>query len=334
MKKAGLAICVGATFFTIVAIVALPQAQARVGISSASRLVGIGPPSNPVGVSSSDRKTAAYLQAYKKEKKQSQKTVKTNPADTLNKQTYENLLKNPDLSALTPDTPFSDAIDIFRHSTEPPLKIIVLWRDLENAGIDKDIPVDMEAISGVSLGQNLELLLMSVSAGSTEKLGYFVKGGVITIATEDNLPKKMTARVYDVTDLVQQPSRAAYTFGGMGYGGYGGMMPYGGGGMGYQGYGQPYGMTSPYGGYSPYGSMGYQNYGTPYGSYGQPYGGYGRPGGVSIIPNVGAITTGSFLYVNPYISGSYVGSSYGYSRTQELANIINTLYGSRGRNRQ
>ncbi|GAF74961.1 unnamed protein product [marine sediment metagenome] len=80
---------------------------------------------------------------------------------------------------------------------------------------------------------------MSVSGGGVEKLRYVVEDGVITIATQGSLPKKMVARVYDITDLVAAPANYRFMPGlGMplGYGGmpYGGMMPSGGMGYGRQ----------------------------------------------------------------------------------------------------
>jgi len=180
--------------------------------------------------------------------------------------------KTIDLSALTPETPFAEAIDILRNSTKPPLNIIVFWRDLEeNSDVDRHTPIGLDGISGVSLGKNLELMLMSVSA-DPKSLGYVVENGVIIIATKDSLPIKRTARVYDVTDLVGRP--ANYFSPLMGFGG---MMP----GMGYGG-------MMPYGGMRPYGGMGYGSFygGADYtGRYSGGYGG-GRPYGYSRGSNV------------------------------------------------
>lgn len=170
---------------------------------------------------------------------------------------------------------FERAIDILRHSTRPPLNIIVLWRELEaNAGIDRTTEIGIDGVSGIRLRQCLELLLTSLSATSPVRIGYAVEHGVITIATVDSLPQpKRVTRVYDITDLAAPPSQAG-GFGmmpgmgmmpggmgmgmmpGMGMGGMGmGMMPGMGMGMG----GMPYGGAGGYapGGYSP----GYGNYG-------------------------------------------------------------------------
>ncbi|MHC4574678.1 MAG: hypothetical protein ACYS76_11200 [Planctomycetota bacterium] len=93
-----------------------------------------------------------------------------------------------DLSALSPEMPFGEAIELLQDSVGPPLKQIVLWRDLqENTDIDRTTPINMDPISAIPLGKALELLLKSVSAGIAD-LAYEIDRGVITIATVDALP--------------------------------------------------------------------------------------------------------------------------------------------------
>jgi hypothetical protein len=196
-------------------------------------------------------------------------------------------------STFSQNMPFGEAIDILRYATDPPLNIVVLWRDLaEKADIDKTTPIGMDGVSGIPLHKHLELLLMSVSAGSAAKLGYAVEKGVIIIATTESLPKRTKTRVYDITDLVSEP--ANYSLRGL----MGPMGSYGGsyGNMGYGGYGP--GMQRPgYGGAGSYG-----------GAYGaRPYGGGG--GG----------------YGN-YSSYPYGSGSYGLNRGGSLGNMIGTLY--------
>jgi len=117
-----------------------------------------------------------------------------------------------DLSALTYHTTFSEAIDILRNSTEPPLKIVVLWKDLsENAYVEPDTPIKIDGVSGIRLRTGLELVLMSVYSGFA-KLGYVVKGGVIIIATKESLPDKMVTRVYDISYLLSRPARFGFGF--------------------------------------------------------------------------------------------------------------------------
>jgi len=143
--------------------------------------------------------------------------------------TYRQLEEIVDLSGLMPEMSLGEAVDELKNSVTPPLKIVVLWRDLfDNAEIDQTTPINMSGISAVPLGTALELLLKSVSGGLAE-LGYIVENGVITIATMDSLPTKLETLVYDVTHLIGRPADFYATTGG---GGVGGGGAYGGGGGG------------------------------------------------------------------------------------------------------
>ncbi|MBN2182061.1 MAG: hypothetical protein JW715_09105 [Sedimentisphaerales bacterium] len=138
-------------------------------------------------------------------------------------------------SSFTPDMPLSEAIDILRKTTVPPLNIVVLWRHLEAAGIYRETPIGIDGVSRVPLRTHLKLLLTSVSIGGTEKLGYVVDGGVIIISTQSSLPKKFKTRIYDISDLVSTPAGAG-VMAQMGLPfALGALMPYGGGGYMRQG---------------------------------------------------------------------------------------------------
>ena len=168
---------------------------------------------------------------------------------------------------MTADTPFYEAIDILRNSTKRPLNIFVNWTDLEeNAGVDRDTPIGIGGIERASVRQYLRLILHSLSVTSKAKIGFVVEGGVIHIATEDSLPRRMSTRVYNVPGLLMAPSNPM-PFGGQGYG-----MPYG-GGMGQMG---PMGSYGNYGG--GYGGYGGGYGGSPRGGYGGGYGGSPRGG--------------------------------------------------------
>lgn len=126
---------------------------------------------------------------------------------------YNQLKKTVDLSALTLDTPFSKAIDLLRNSAEPPLKIVVLWRDLrENANVEPDTPIRIDGVSGIQIRTGLEILLMAVS-GSFAKLGYIIDNGIIIIATKQSLHAKMITKVYNISDLLARPARYGFGFG-------------------------------------------------------------------------------------------------------------------------
>ncbi len=159
-------------------------------------------------------------------------------------------------ASFTPEMPLHEAIDILRNCTRPPLGIIVLWRDLDAAGIYRDTPIGIDGLPGLRVGQYLDLLVLSLSAGASDEIGYTVHHGVVTIATTAALPApKSITRVYDISDLTAPPSNASMPR--MGYGGmYGGQMMGLNGGYG-GGLGTGYGMgpSSMPGG--AYGSAGF-----------------------------------------------------------------------------
>ena len=157
-------------------------------------------------------------------------------------------------ATFTPDMPFGRAIEILRQSTRPAVNIVVLWRDVEgNAGITRDTPIGLDGVPGLRVRQYLELLLRSVSAGSSAELGYVIDGGVVIVATKSSLPKpKMETRIYDISDLAAPPSMGMPMF-------------------------MPMPMMSPFGVGSPMQPFG--NYGT-----GMPYNGYGSGAGYNNNP--------------------------------------------------
>jgi len=214
------------------------------------------------------------------------------------KTTYKPLRrKTTDPSTLKPEMPFSEAINILRNSTVPPLNIVVLWKDLqENAGVDRETPIGTDGLSGVPLRTHLKVLLMSISAGGYEKVGYAVDEGVIIISTQSSLPRKRVTRIYDVSDLVSEPANYRFPGFGMPFG-FGGMM---GGGM--------FGGGMMPGGVGGYGGQGFLGSG-PYRSKGRAY--------------IGTNSLRSNSNSNYLTSGSAV--AY---RSRELVDLIETLYGS------
>ncbi|MHC4418441.1 MAG: right-handed parallel beta-helix repeat-containing protein, partial [Planctomycetota bacterium] len=130
-------------------------------------------------------------------------------SDALDEIVYGQLEQTVELSELKADMAFAEAIEELKHSVEPPLKIIVMWRDVfDNADIDQTTPINMDAIPAVRLGRGLELVLEAVSGGFAE-LGFAVEDGVITIATKGWLSSKLETRVYDISKLVSTGNEAA-----------------------------------------------------------------------------------------------------------------------------
>ncbi len=107
-----------------------------------------------------------------------------------------------DLSRWDRNTTFGQAIDDLKNSIDPPLPLIVLWRDLyDYAGIDPQTPIRMDGISDLPLNTALNLLLMAV-ASHPDQIGYSLDGDVITVATKKSLTKNRQIRIYDITDLL------------------------------------------------------------------------------------------------------------------------------------
>ena len=126
--------------------------------------------------------------------------------DPASAEVYKQLEKVVDLGKLSPEMSFGEAIDILKNSVDPPLKVFVSWRDLyDNADIDRTTPINMDALSSISLGKALELMLKSVSGGFV-KLGYTVEDGIVKIATAEELGSKLETLVYDVSDLLGRPA--------------------------------------------------------------------------------------------------------------------------------
>jgi len=118
---------------------------------------------------------------------------------------YKQLETIVDLSALTPDTPLSEAIEAIKTSVDPPLKIVVRWKDLaDNAYIEQDTVIGMQGFTGIPVGKALKELLNTVSGG-VANIDYAVEDGIITIATRESLPGKLVPNVYDITDLIAPP---------------------------------------------------------------------------------------------------------------------------------
>jgi general secretion pathway protein D len=81
--------------------------------------------------------------------------------------------------------------------------ILVNWKALEAAGIDKQSTQVSVMLHDVKFSKVLDIILQEAGAG---KLAYTIDGGVITISTADELNKVVVTRVYDITDLLINPN--------------------------------------------------------------------------------------------------------------------------------
>ncbi len=127
------------------------------------------------------------------------------PFDPADQMLYEQLERTVNLSALTPQMPVSKAVELLRQSVQPPLNIVMLWRDLlENGDIEPTDPINMDGLPGVRLGTALQNLLSAISNPLIAEIDCVVNNGVITVGTIDGLPPKtMETRLHDVPPLIR-----------------------------------------------------------------------------------------------------------------------------------
>jgi len=150
--------------------------------------------------SEQDAARAAYRMAIEQAAK-AEEPIRLDPDDQA---IYDQLDKQVDLSMLSPDMPFEDAIEALKDAVDPPLPVVVLWRDLlDNGDVDADAPIMINPPAPVRLGTGLQKVLEGVSGGFAE-LDYTVDAGVVTVATVDGLRVTgMETRIHDVPAVLR-----------------------------------------------------------------------------------------------------------------------------------
>jgi hypothetical protein len=224
-------------------------------------------------------------------------TKKTEPSKSVkfdNNTVLKLLEQKVNLSDLRSDMSFSQAMEVLRNSTKPPVRIAVLWGQLEQINVGPASRISMDGFSEIPLRTGLKILLASVSNGQNQ-LDYWTTDGVIVIGTKDSKPKVQTTRLYNVCDLTSRPADY-YAFGAgvnqgqagqMGAGAYGqaGAANFGQTGFGGRYGGGGYGGMGMYGGGGGYGGFGTRTMGLrsgtslSAGAWGGQAGGAGYPGG-------------------------------------------------------
>lgn len=106
-----------------------------------------------------------------------------------------------DLSILTPEMPFAEAIDHLRDAVEPPLPIVVMWKELlECCEIEPATPIDMDGLPHVKLKTALRTLIAAAS-GSPTDISYQIDDDVIVIREEESqTPQPVPIRSSTETD--------------------------------------------------------------------------------------------------------------------------------------
>jgi len=129
--------------------------------------------------------------------------IRLDPADEA---VYKQLDTVVDLSSLKAEMPLEEAVEMIRRSVNPPLQMVVLWRDLsENAQIEPSTPIITDGLTNAKLSAGLRSLLNGMSNPQFDiQLDYVVEGGVLTIGTDHSLPQRtMEMRVHEVPALLR-----------------------------------------------------------------------------------------------------------------------------------
>jgi len=91
-----------------------------------------------------------------------------------------------DLSMLTPEMPFAEAIDHLKNAVTPPLQIAVMWKELlDSCEIEPTTPIDMDGLPQVKLETAMRAVLKAVS-GTNSDISYQVDNDVIIIQKGDS----------------------------------------------------------------------------------------------------------------------------------------------------
>jgi len=102
--------------------------------------------------------------------------------------------------------PFENVVIQLENSVVPPLQIQPNWKDLlEFADIEPTTPAMMDPLTGIKLSKALELLTSGLSS-DLSVVDYVVDDGVVEIATENALPRKMLTHVYEIPALAYSPA--------------------------------------------------------------------------------------------------------------------------------
>jgi hypothetical protein len=111
-----------------------------------------------------------------------------------------------DLSILTPEMPFAEAIEHLKNAVTPPLPIVVMWKELlDSCEIEPTTPIDMDGLPHVRLDSALRAVLEAVS-GTNSDISYQVDNDVIIIREEESqttqaMPTGLSVGV-DLRDLM------------------------------------------------------------------------------------------------------------------------------------
>lgn len=91
-----------------------------------------------------------------------------------------------DVSALAPAMPFSEAVELLENAVEPPLPIVVLWKELQqSSGIDSTTAIEMDGLSSIRLETALKMVLEAVGGGQRPAVSYQIDNDVVVVRLKD-----------------------------------------------------------------------------------------------------------------------------------------------------
>lgn len=96
-------------------------------------------------------------------------------------------------------TPLNEAVSKLMDITGA--DIIVDWRALEAAAIDKNEPVSLR-LHNVTLGTALDYLCRGIGGG-TVRIGYTLDHRIVIVSTVEDLASKVYTRMYNIEDLIE-----------------------------------------------------------------------------------------------------------------------------------
>ena len=99
------------------------------------------------------------------------------------------------------DEPFDQVIE--RLADAHRLNIIVSWHDLKKAGVEREVPIDLNLPQEITLKKALTEVLEQAGQGLVT-IGYDVAEGAIKIATQETLDEQTYTAVYDINDLLME----------------------------------------------------------------------------------------------------------------------------------
>jgi general secretion pathway protein D len=82
------------------------------------------------------------------------------------------------------------------------INLLVNWNDLAAAGVERDVPIDLNLPNEITLKKAITEVLHQ--AGGEVELGYDVADGVVTVATQRFLARSTYPAVYDINDLLME----------------------------------------------------------------------------------------------------------------------------------